>query len=119
MIFRIKHVVTHKLYRFSIDDWQVFVLHHGIGEMLMHEFTKRSPLVAVMHHQQVVPLCDEIVRDERGRPVVVQCAFLVNRLFDDATVGDDGHCPAAHFQGVQAAILLGPFSESKEGVWYV
>lgn len=112
MIFRIEHVVTHKLHRFSIDNWQVFVLHHRIGEMLMHEFSKRSPLVTVMHHQQVVPLCDEVVRDERGRPMIVQCAFFVNRLFDNATVGDDGHCPAAYFQGVQAAVLVGPFRES-------
>ena len=96
----------------------MLVLHHRIGEMLMHELSKRSPLVAVMHHQQVVALCDEIVRDERGRPVVVQCAFFVNRLLDDAAVGDDGHGPAAHFQGVQAAVLLSPFGESSS-VWYL
>ena len=97
MIFRVEHIVTHELHRLSIHDWQMLVLHHRISEMLMHELTKCSPLVAVMHDQEVVPLCNEIMRDERGRPMVVQCAFFVNRLFDNATVGDDSHCPIAYF----------------------
>ena len=50
MILRIEHVVMHKLHRFGIHDWQMLVLHHRISEMLMHEFSKRSPLAAVIHH---------------------------------------------------------------------
>ena len=50
--------------------------------------------------------------------MVVQCAFFVNRLSHNTTVGNDCHCPAAHFQSVQTAVLLGPFGES-EVVQYV
>ena len=64
MIFRIEHIVTHKLHRFSIHDRQMFVLHHRISEMLMDEFTKGSPFIAIMHDQEVVTFCNEIVRDE-------------------------------------------------------
>ena len=51
VVFRIKHIVTNKLHRLSIHNWQMLILNHGIGKMLMHEFTKCSPLGAVMHHE--------------------------------------------------------------------
>ena len=47
--------------------------------------------------------------------MIVQCAFLVNRFFDDAPVCYYGHCPTAYFQGVEAAVLLRPFCEP--GKW--
>ena len=114
VVLRIEHIITDKLYRLRIYNRQMFILHHGVRKMLVHEFTKRPPLVAVMHHKQVVALGDKIVRDERGRPVVIEGAFLVNCLFDDTPVCDYSHGPVTDFQRVQAAVLLGPFREPEE-----
>lgn len=79
--------------------------------MLMNQPTKGSPLIAVMHDQEMIPFGDQIMRDERRRAVAGDAAFLIDEFFDDFSVCDDCHGAAAKFEAVEPAILLGPLCE--------
>ena len=46
------------------------------------------------------------------RSVAVVGAFLVDEFLDEASVCDDDCSARAEFQGVETAILFGPFGES-------
>lgn len=77
----------------------------------MNQSTKGSPLIAVMHDQEMIPLGDQIMRDERRRAVAGDAAFLVDEFFDDFSVCDDCHGAVAKFEAVEPAILFGPLCE--------
>jgi len=79
--------------------------------MLVDKFAKCAPLIAVMHHKQMVSLRDEVVRDKRWRAVIVERTLLINGFFDDSSVRDYCHSAAANLESVETAILLGPLCE--------
>ncbi len=78
----------------------------------MHEFAERPPQWAVLHDQQVVSARHQVVGDVRRRSVAVLGGFLVNELFDNATVCYYDRGASAENEGVDASILVGPLGES-------
>ena len=111
MILWRDQIIMNQLHSLCIDNPQMIRLHHCLHEMLVDESTKGSPLVAIMHHKQVVSFGDKVVRDERWWSVAVNCAFLIDRFLDKSTVCDNCHGTVADFEGIESAILFGPLCE--------
>ena len=78
----------------------------------MHEFAKRPPQWTVLHDQEVVSARHQVVGDVRRRSVAVLGGFLVNELFDNATVCYHDRGAGAENEGINPSILFGPFGES-------
>ena len=59
----------------------------------------------------MIPLGDQIMRDEGWRAVAGDAAFLIDEFFDDFPVCDDCHGAVAKFEAVEPTILFGPLCE--------
>ena len=70
-----------------------------------------------MHYKEVIAASDEIVADIAVGPLGVDVGFLVEELLDVLAICQDDGCSGPDFEGVDAAIRLGPFGELKMGTF--
>lgn len=66
----------HKLRGLGVVQSKVLLVTHRLREVLVDQLAQISPLVAVLHKQQVVTIGDEFA-DIRHGSVAVQAALLV------------------------------------------
>ena len=66
-----------------------------------------------MHDQHVVVLRNQVIREVGLGSIAVFGALLVDDFLDKSSVRDDNRGARAQLNGVQAAILLRPFRESR------
>lgn len=78
MLIRTNTHIPQHLHRLSILNLNMLLLHHRLHKVLMDELPESAPLLTILHNQQMVSGCHEIVRDIRLRPVAVFGALLVD-----------------------------------------
>lgn len=99
--------IVHHLIRFCFLDFPMLLFANGFHESLVDELTHGTPGRPVLHHQDMVSTSDQI-GDERLWPAAVECAFLVQQIFDVLPVADHKRSVLEPFQGKDASIFLGP-----------
>ena len=103
--------VAKHLHGLSILDLNVSLLHYGFHEMLVNELPESAPQVAVLHDQQVVAPCDQLIPNVRFGSMAVFRALLIHYLLHKPSVGNDDRRAGSHLQGVESPVLLCPFCE--------
>lgn len=86
----------------------------------MDQSTHHPPPRSVVHHEHVVSLRDEVLRNQRYGPIARGRGLLVHDLLDDPSIREDNCGPWAQLETVHAAILLCPFCKSvlMVSVWH-
>lgn len=111
MLIRPNTEVTQHLRRFGILDY-MGLLHHGFHKVLVDELPECAPELTILHDQQMVTSCNQDIGEIRRRSIAVFAAFLIDKLLDDTSIGDD-HCGSgSQLEGIESSVFLGPFRKS-------
>ena len=94
MILRLEQIIPQHLSRLRLLQRQMLLVHHLLHQTAMQQFPRRPPLLAMSHQENMVTRRYQICH-VRFRTVGVECAFLVDELFDEAAVGDHDCCAGA------------------------
>lgn len=63
MLVRAHTHITEHLHGFGILDLNMVLFDHGFHKILMNQFPEVSPLLPILHNQEMVTRCHEIVGD--------------------------------------------------------
>ena len=80
--------------------------------MLVDELPESAPEVTILHNQQVVAPSNQFIPNVRLGPVAVFRTLFIDNLLHEPSVSYDDGGAGSHLEGVQPAVLLGPFRES-------
>lgn len=95
VLLRVQGVVAHHLHGFRVLSCNVRAITFALHEGLVDDLSARAPEVAVLHDQNMIAFGHELRGDVAEGPVAVFAGFLVDELFDEATVCEDyGGCGA-------------------------
>lgn len=111
VLLRCDQEVVHELGRLGVLEMDVLFLAHRLHEVLVNQLTNLSPLITILHQEQMIPLSDEIP-DIGDWTMAVQTTFLVQQFSDHVGIRDNESSVGEPLQCVDAAISLGPFGES-------
>lgn len=87
MILRVDEEIVHHLGSFRVLHMDMLFLADRLHEVLVHELPDLAPSLAIVHDQKMVPVRDQ-VGHERGRPVAVDVAFLIQQALDELSIRD-------------------------------
>lgn len=111
MFLRPETEVPHHLHSLCILHLDMVFFNHRLHEMLVNKLAERPPQRSILHSKQVTATRN-CVGNVRLWPVAVFGAFPINEFLDDAAVCDHNSGSSSYLEGVETAILLGPFGES-------
>lgn len=110
VVFRFEQVVTHHLSRLGFLEVDMAVVARLLHECAVEQLPCVSPLIAVVHQENVVSAADEI-GDVGFGALRVFGTFLVDELLDELSMCDDYSGACSQLEGVDAAVLASPFGE--------
>ena len=105
-----KHVME-QLYHLRLLDLGMLFVAQCFRKILMDDLSHHPPDRCVVHEKHMIAFANDSA-DFIWWAVTGCCALLLQKLFDDPSVCEDGDGTRPELDSVQAAILLCPFGES-------
>lgn len=112
MLLGTNQIIPQHLSRLSLLHLQMPLFHHFLHERPVQQLPSASPLLAIVHEQDMIASRDEFSYVRPG-PLGVNGRLLVHEFLDQTTGGDDCCGSCSELEGIDTAILFGPFTELK------